>query len=72
MQELLKIAFERNSWVTKRNSVKYELREIEGGLCEFDKYSRILKNEGRTRSIYKQNDLPIVEDVVAGKSKYEL
>ena len=29
MQELLKIAFERNSWVTKRNSVKYELREIE-------------------------------------------
>ena len=72
MQELLKIAFERNSWVTKRNSVNYELREIEGGLCEFDKYSRILKNEGRTRSIYKQNDLPIVEDVVAGKSKYEL
>ena len=72
MKELLKIEFERNNWITKRNSVNYELREIEGGLFEFDKYSRILKNEGRTRSIYKQNDLPIVEDVVAGKSKYEL
>ena len=53
-----------------RNDKLYELREIEGGLCEFDKYSRILKGEGRTRSIYKQNDLPIVEDLIEGESKY--
>ena len=39
----------------------YEMREIEGGLCEFDKYSRIVKGEGRTRSIYKHNNLPLVE-----------
>ena len=49
----------------------YELREIEGGLCEFDKYSRIFKKEGRTRSIYKHNDLPIVEDLINGESKWE-
>ena len=49
----------------------YELREIEGGLCEFDKYSRIFKKEGRTRSIYNHNDLPIVEDLINGESKWE-
>lgn len=30
----------------------FEMREVEGGLCEFDKYSRIFNKEGRTRSIY--------------------
>ena len=49
----------------------YELREIEGGLCEFDKYSRMVKQEGRTRSIYRHNDLPIVEDLINGESKWE-
>jgi len=29
----------------------FEMREIEGGLCEFDKYSRILHGQGRTRSV---------------------
>jgi hypothetical protein len=48
---------------------KFELREIEGGLCEFDKYSRILKNEGRTRGLYKYNkELPLVEDTINGES----
>ena len=54
-----------------RNGANYELREIEGGLCEFDKYSRIYKNEGRTRSVYKHNDLPMIEDLnTTGESKY--
>ena len=53
-----------------RNGANYELREIEGGLCEFDKYSRIYKSEGRTRSVYKHNDLPMVEDLIEGESKY--
>jgi len=53
-----------------RNGANYEMREIEGGLCEFDKYSRIHKNEGRTRSVYKHNDLPMVEDLIEGESKY--
>jgi sRNA-binding regulator protein Hfq len=45
------------------------MREVEGGLCEFDKYSRILNEEGRTRSIYKHNKhLPIVEDIEEGES----
>jgi len=54
-----------------RKDLPYEMREIEGGLCEFDKYSRIFKKEGRTRSIYKHNDLPIVEDLINGESKWE-
>ena len=54
-----------------RNGANYEMREIEGGLCEFDKYSRIYKDEGRTRSVYKHNDLPIIEDLnTTGESKY--
>ena len=53
-----------------RNGANYEMREIEGGLCEFDKYSRIHKGEGRTRSVYKHNNLPIVEDLIEGESKY--
>ena len=52
-----------------RKDLPYEMREIEGGLCEFDKYSRILKDEGRTRSIYRHNkELPIVEDTINGES----
>ena len=42
----------------------FEMREIEGGLCEFDKYSRIKNGEGRTRSVYnyKERHKPLVED----------
>ena len=41
----------------------FEMREIEGGLCEFDKYSRILHGQGRTRSVYdySQKDRPLIE-----------
>jgi len=61
MQELLKIAYERlNNNIIDLH--KFEMREVEGGLCEFDKYSRTVKKEGKTRSIYKHNkDLPLVE-----------
>ena len=62
MSELLGIA-------NTRIPNQFEMREIEGGLCEFDKYSRILKGEGRTRSIYKYNkELPMVEDTINGES----
>ena len=71
MQELFQEVKDRlPSWVAKRNDRPYEMREIEGGLCEFDKYSRIYKKEGRTRSIYKHNDLPMIEDLIEGESKY--
>lgn len=62
----------RNLWEISRERLnpnlidlnQFEMREIEGGLCEFDKYSRILNEEGRTRSVYKHNeDLPLVEDI---------
>jgi len=50
--------------ITFRNHLPYELREIEGGLCEFDKYSRIYKGEGRTRSMYTYDEnLPLVEEL---------
>jgi hypothetical protein len=65
MVALYDIALERLPVnITFRNDLPYELREIEGGLCEFDKYSRIYKGEGRTRSIYKYDEkLPIVEGI---------
>jgi len=62
----------RNLWEISRDKLnpnlidldKFEMREIEGGLCEFDKYSRILNEEGRTRSVYKYNEeLPLVEEI---------
>tara|TARA_R100001440_G_scaffold49411_1_gene69325 strand:+ start:3822 stop:4703 length:882 start_codon:yes stop_codon:yes gene_type:complete len=61
----------RNLWEISRERLnsnlidlsRFEMREIEGGLCEFDKYSRILNEEGRTRSVYKYNkELPLVEE----------
>ncbi len=62
----------RNLWEISRERLnpnlidlsQFEMREIEGGLCEFDKYSRILNEEGRTRSIYKYDEeLPLIEDI---------
>lgn len=56
MNELYEICKLRLSpSILKSNRHAFELREIEGGLCEFDKYSRILKGEGRTRSKYVHN-----------------
>ena len=49
----------------------FEMREVEGGLCEFDKYSRIFKGQGRTRGVFKHNkELPLVEDLYNGESKW--
>jgi len=71
MNDLYKIVEARLPFsITMRNDMSYEMREIEGGLCEFDKYSRIVKGEGRTRSVYKHNNLPMIEDLIEGESKY--
>ena len=50
----------------------FEMREVEGGLCEFDKYSRIHNGEGRTRSVYdySNTEMPIIEDLDKGESKW--
>jgi hypothetical protein len=75
MQELYELVKVNNHnwWVLNKGMYdlkhNFEMREIEGGLCEFDKYSRILNEEGRTRSIYKFNkNLPLVEDIEEGES----
>ena len=53
MRELFEVCKERlPAHIMNSNRHYFELREVEGGLCEFDKYSRILKGEGRTRSKY--------------------
>ena len=71
MNDLYKVVEARLPFsITMRNDMSYEMREIEGGLCEFDKYSRIVKGEGRTRSVYKHNNLPMIEDLIEGESKY--
>ena len=63
MNDLYKVVTEDYKIWFNRKDLPYEMREIEGGLCEFDKYSRIIKGEGRTRSIYKYNkNLPLVEE----------
>ena len=63
MQELFSIC--NNSLDMSKFEWGFEMREIEGGLCEFDKYSRIKNGEGRTRSVYnyKEGHKPLIEDV---------
>jgi hypothetical protein len=72
MNDLYEIMTEKEPRIWfNRKDLPYEMREIEGGLCEFDKYSRIFKKEGRTRSIFKHNkERPLIEDVIKGESKY--
>jgi len=69
MQDLYSICKDR---LQIKYRMPFEMREVEGGLCEFDKYSRILKGQGRTRSIYdySQRKRPIIEDLEKGESKW--
>jgi hypothetical protein len=32
---------------------RWEMREVEHSLCEFDKYSRVRSGEGRPRGVYR-------------------
>tara|TARA_R110002020_G_scaffold48642_7_gene138517 strand:- start:786 stop:1721 length:936 start_codon:yes stop_codon:yes gene_type:complete len=72
MNDLYQAVDSRDLWF-KDSHRAYEMREIEGGLCEFDKYSRIFKGQGRTRSIYKHDTkLPLIEDLTKGESNYAI
>ncbi len=63
MNDLYQAVDSRDLWFKDLHRL-YEMREIEGGLCEFDKYSRIVKGEGRTRSVYKHDpELPLIEEI---------
>lgn len=54
MQQLYSICQSRLDFTAFKRP--FEMREVEGGLCEFDKYSRIFNKEGRTRSIYNYKE----------------
>ena len=42
-----KSSYSREDWP------KWEMRDVEHTLCEFDKYSRVLNGEGRPRGVYR-------------------
>jgi len=54
MRHLLELANsgEQEPHVGQHVPLPLEMREIEHSLCEFDKYMRVLKDEGRPRSRY--------------------
>jgi len=54
MQELLSMSNDTLGSIDRKifGSVAFEMRDIEHSLCEFDKYMRVLKGEGRPRSKY--------------------
>lgn len=61
MRALLKMAPRKLSKQVRKCSTPFEMREIEHSLCEFDKYMRIKRKEGKTRSKFTapvQGELP--------------
>lgn len=50
MRELMHLAQHK---LGDKLDVKFEMRDIEHSLCEFDKYMRVLNKEGKPRSKYK-------------------
>lgn len=48
---LIKIADKRG----RKRKLPFELREIEHSLCEFDKYERVRRGEGRPRQLFRRN-----------------
>lgn len=61
MRALLKLAPKSLSALVRKCETPFEMREIEHSLCEFDKYMRIKRKEGKTRSKFTapvQEQLP--------------
>lgn len=44
----------RKRGALRKHVPKLEMREIEHSLCEFDKYMRVMRGEGRPRGIYRR------------------
>jgi hypothetical protein len=57
MRALLKMAPRRLEKHVKNCEWPFEMREIEHSLCEFDKYMRVKRGEGRPRSRYQPRRL---------------
>lgn len=53
MRELLSMSRNSEYWPESRTWPKWELREVEHTLCEFDKYERVRHGEGRPRGTFK-------------------
>lgn len=54
IQEMREILLMSNNGLWPKNlGPSWEMREVEHTLCEFDKYQRVLHEEGRPRGIYK-------------------
>lgn len=53
MRALLRMALRKTSAAVRKCGTPFEMREIEHSLCEFDKYMRIKRKEGKTRSKFK-------------------
>lgn len=51
MRDLLSLSRNRDIWPA--DWPRWELREVEHTLCEFDKYERVRLGEGRPRSVYR-------------------
>lgn len=54
MHELLILSRQKENWPWT-DVRPLEMREIEHSLCEFDKYTRVDKGEGKPRGVYKHN-----------------
>ena len=53
MQELMHIAQKRLGRLKMFKDTRFEMRDIEHSLCEFDKYMRVYNGEGKPRSKYR-------------------
>ena len=53
MQELMNIAQKRLGRLKIFQDTRFEMRDIEHSLCEFDKYMRVYNGEGKPRSKYR-------------------
>ena len=53
MQELMHIAQKRLGRLKIFQGIRFEMRDIEHSLCEFDKYMRVYNGEGKPRSKYR-------------------
>ena len=51
--EMVELKSVRNQYLPYSIAHKLEMREIEHSLCEFDKYERVRKGEGKPRGLYR-------------------
>ncbi len=53
MRQILEASKRVQFWPHHKDYPKWELRDVEHTLCEFDKYTRVKNGEGRPRGVYR-------------------